>query len=255
MSARSRSRLFAAGVAVALLALTAVPVAAQDASPSPAPSAPPIAVPYDDSTALPAVPTPGAITDPAAVGWDHVTIWPDGKTLTVSFWNGAEGCFGLDRIEVIDTGAGIQVTPFVGFRADATNRRCIAVMQLYSTVVELPAPILGGGHPGIAGAGTLEAGQPIAPGAPLMAVEPQPWDAVTVAADGVSASVHFTGGVTDCYGLGRVDTPVQDGLQLIVVFYGHLANPAGGQTVCVSMAVFYWTPVTLPAPILLGGAL
>ena len=60
------------------------------------------------------MPTPGTITDPAPVGWDHVTIWPDGRTLTVSFWNGAEGCFGLDRVEVTDTGAGIAVTPYVG---------------------------------------------------------------------------------------------------------------------------------------------
>ena len=255
MSVRSRSRLLATSAAVALLTLTAVPAAAQAASPSAAPQPVPVAFPYDDSTALPAVPTPGAITDPAAVGWDHVTIWPDGRTLTVYFWNGAEGCFGLDRIEVTDTGAGIAVTPFIGFRADATNRRCIAVMQLYSTVVELPAPILGGGHADIAGTGFLEAGQPIEPGAPLMAVEPQPWDAVTIAADGVTSYVHFTGGVTDCYGLGRVDTPVQDGIQQVVLYYGHLANPAGGQTVCVSMAVFYWTPVTLPAPVLLGGAI
>lgn len=243
-------------LAATLLAVAAVaPAAAQSPAPSAVPgsSAAPAASPFP-STAIPAVPMPGGIVDPAPVAWDHVTISPDGVSLTVFFPNGAEGCFGLDRVEVTDTGAGMQVTPFIGFRADASNRRCTAEMQLYATVVELPAPILGGGDPGATGPAMVAVGEPIAAGAPLMAVEPQPWDAVTLAADGMTSYVHFTGGVADCYGLGRVETPAQDGLQLIVLYYGHLANPAGGQTVCVSMAVAWWTPVTLPVPILLGGA-
>jgi hypothetical protein len=249
MLLRPRSRILSALIATAALSLAALPAAAQ--SPSPVASAAPVTFPFDESTALPAVPKPGSITEPAAIGWDHVTVWPDGRTLTIWFWNGAEGCFGLERIEVEDTGAGLRITPFVGFRADATNVRCIASMQLYQTVVELPSPILGGGTPGLEGVqAAVDAGQAIAAGAPVTQLEPQPWDRVTVWPDGVTTAVHFTGGAADCYGLGRVDTPVQDGFQVIVVYYG----PTGGQQVCDAMAVFYWTPVTLTTPLLLGGA-
>jgi hypothetical protein len=257
MSVRVRSRRLVPLVAgVLLAALAATPVAAQSPSPagsSPAASPLPPTYPWDDAGAQPAAPTPGAITDPQPVGWDHVAVWPDGRTLTVYFWNGAEACYGLDRIELTETGAGLQVTPYVGFRVDASNVRCAAVMQLYATIVELPQRILGGGDPQAVG-GRVEPGQPIVAGAQLSMMEPQPWDAVTVAGDGVTGTVHFTGGVEECFGLGRVDTPVQDGLQQVIVYTGPIVDPADGPRVCVAMAVFYWTPVTLPAPLLLGGA-
>jgi len=88
----------------------------------------------------------------------------------------------------------------------------------------------------------------------LTSMEPQPWDRVTVGPDGVSAAVHFTSGVPECYGLGRVDTPVQDEIQVVVLYTGPLVPPPGGPTACDAMAVALWTPVTLPAPLFVGGA-
>lgn len=225
---------------------------AQDASPAPAtPAATPIAPPFDDTTAVAITPMPGAIVEPQPIGWDHVTIQPDGRTLTVFFWNGPDVCFGLDRVELVEVDGALRITPWVGFREDAADKRCTADLVLQSTMLLLETPILGGGLPGAAGArGTT----PIVPGAALMAVEPQPWTLVDVAADGATLLVSFSGGVAECHGLGRVDTPIVDGLQLVVIQSGHLADPAGGQTVCESSAVGYYTPIMLVEPLLLGGA-
>jgi hypothetical protein len=94
--------------------------------------------------AIPAVPDP-TITGEQPTAWDHVTVSPDGRTLTVYFYNGAEGCYGLKdvQVEVVD---GIPtITVLTGMRQDAISRLCIEIAQLYKTNVELDAPILGGG--------------------------------------------------------------------------------------------------------------
>jgi hypothetical protein len=102
----------------------------------------PTADPLDG--AIPVVPDP-TITGEQPTAWDHVTVSPDGRTLTVYFYNGAEGCYGLKdvQVEVVD---GIPtITVLTGMRQDAISRLCIEIAQLYKTNVELDAPILGGG--------------------------------------------------------------------------------------------------------------
>ncbi len=222
------------------------------------PSAPPETVapsgPHlvEDPGALPLTPMPGGIVDAQPVPWDQVTIWPDGRTLTVVFWNGPEPCFGLDRVEVTDTDGVPSVTPWVGVRADATDVRCTADLQRFSTVVELPDPILGGGVPDQPGVGWIDGpGTRIEPGAILASDRGTRWERVAVAADGRTLLVHFMGGIPECFGLDRVDLPVMDGLQMVSVRYGMLAD---GPDACILPGRHYAAVATLDAPVLLGGA-
>jgi len=213
------------------------------------PSAPPL---VDHPDAIQLVPMPGGIIDPQPVPWEQVTVWPDGRTLTIVFWNGPEPCFGLDRVEVTDVGGAQSITPWVGPRADATDMRCTADLHRVSTDIELPAPILGGGVPDQPGVGWGDgAGTPIEPGANLASDSGAQWDRVTVASDGRGLLIHFMGGIPECFGLDRVDLPVVDGLQLVSVRYGMLA---GGPDACILPARHYVTVAALDAPLLLGGA-
>jgi hypothetical protein len=198
------------------------------------------------------VPTPGAIVDPQPVPWQHVTISPDGVSLTVTFANGAEACFGLDRVEVTEGEDGIlTVTPFVGFREDAANVRCIAVMESYQTTITLDAPLLGGGVPGILGPIDYPADSAIiAPSGPLAAVEPQAWEAVQLGPDGATGFVAFTTGNPSCFGFDHVGGAMDGDLLLLSVFTGPVA---GGPQVCTMEAYLVQAPFTLEMPILLGG--
>jgi hypothetical protein len=99
-------------------------------------------VPADGAT--PAVPDP-TITGEQPTAWDHVTVSPDGRTLTVYFYNGAEGCYGLKDVNVEVVGGVPTITVLTGIRQDAISRLCIEIAQLYKTDVVLDAPILGGG--------------------------------------------------------------------------------------------------------------
>jgi hypothetical protein len=102
----------------------------------------PIVDPVDVAT--PAVPDP-TITGEQPTAWDHVTVSPDGRTLTVYFYNGAEGCYGLKDVQVDVVGGVPTITVLTGMRQDAISRLCIEIAQLYKTDVVLDAPILGGG--------------------------------------------------------------------------------------------------------------
>lgn len=142
-----------------LLALGAVsPVAAQDppASPDPGLTMEPgipgepggpgepgeePEVPFADG-ATPVVPEDG-LNDIIEVPWDHITVAPDGRTLTVYFWGGAEACYGLAGVLVDETGAAPVITLQTGTRPGVEV--CIAIAQLYSTQVVLDQPIVGGG--------------------------------------------------------------------------------------------------------------
>jgi hypothetical protein len=195
---------------------------------------------------------PGSIVEPQPQGWDHVTIWPDGRTLSVYFWNGAEACYGLDRVELTEVEDTLSVTLWTGFRADAANKRCTEIAQLYVTEVQLDAPILGGGQPGVTGAQPTTDAEVIVPDpGPYVSVEPQAWDRVDVGADGRSVWVDFAGGVADCYGLERVEFEPTELVPSLVLYTGLRLLPEG--TVCVAMLVFYRTPALLDSPILLGG--
>lgn len=217
---------------------------------SPDPGAGPVV--FDDN-ALPVAPTPGAIVDPQPIGWDHVTIWPDGRTLTVYFWNGAEACYGLDRVELTDVGGTLAITLHTGFREDAANVRCMEIAQLYSTDITLESPVLGGGMPGVTGSQPPSGLEPTAilPGTELLVEHIQPWDRVSVGPDGRSLWAWLSGGPEPCFGLARVELADVGDLPTLRLITG---APVGSETMdCVAMILEYRTPVAVPEPILLGG--
>ena len=92
--------------------------------------------------ATPVVPEEG-LNDIIEVPWDHITVGPDGRTLTVYFWSGAESCYGLAGVEVDETGAVPVITLQTGTRPGVEV--CVALAQLYSTEVVLEQPIIAGG--------------------------------------------------------------------------------------------------------------
>jgi hypothetical protein len=92
--------------------------------------------------ATPVVPEDG-LNDIIEVPWDHITVGPDGRTLTVYFWSGAESCYGLAGVEVDVTGPVPVITIQTGTRPGVDV--CVALAQLYSTEVVLDEPIVGGG--------------------------------------------------------------------------------------------------------------
>jgi hypothetical protein len=140
-----RSRL--ALVAGLLLATTLGAGAAVAQSPAAAdPSAPVTGSPTgpDLGGAIPVVPDP-AVTGEQPRAWESVTVGPDGRTLTVTFWNGAEACYGLKSVDVTVTDGVPTITLYTGMKPDAISKLCMDIAQLYSTVVVLDEPILLGG--------------------------------------------------------------------------------------------------------------
>lgn len=138
-----------------LLALTAVVPAgalAQSPAPSEAPAAKvavsPLCEPENAPLvagclvdAAPVEPDP-TLQDPQPVPFDHVTVGPDGTTLTVYFWMGAEPCTGLYGVEVQPTEGGIDLTILLGSPEDVASMTCIAIAELRSTVVTLDQPLV-----------------------------------------------------------------------------------------------------------------
>ncbi len=95
-----------------------------------------------DDGAIPVVPEDGLV-DVRTQGWDHITVAPDGRTLTVYFWAGVQDCYGLAGVTVDQTGDVPVIQLQVGTRPGAGA--CIDLAQLFSTTVVLETPILGGG--------------------------------------------------------------------------------------------------------------
>ena len=104
----------------------------------------PAASPDPTDGAIPAVPS-ADIVDPHPTAWTRIDVAPDGRTLTVYFWNGAAGCYGMQDVQVTVVDGLTTVTVYTGMLPEAVNRLCIEIAQLYKTVVVLDAPILGGG--------------------------------------------------------------------------------------------------------------
>ena len=133
-------------------ALLLVAVAASGAmAQSPSPVVPPdtsvdapAASPDPGDGAIPAMPNP-RVTGAAPTPWTRIDVAPDGRTLTVYFWNGAAGCYGMQDVQVTVVDGLTTVTVYTGMLPEAVNRLCIEIAQLYKTVVVLDAPILGGG--------------------------------------------------------------------------------------------------------------
>lgn len=94
----------------------------------------------DGATAV--VPEDG-LKDIVDTAWDHVVVAPDGRTLTVYFWSGADSCYGLAGVTVDLKGSVPTITLQTGTRPGVDV--CIAIAVLYSTQVVLDQPVLGGG--------------------------------------------------------------------------------------------------------------
>jgi len=142
---------------LAVAAVAPVGALAQAASPGEAPAGKVAVSPLCDPenaplvagclmTATPIEADP-SLQDPQPVPFDHVTVGPDGTTLTVYFWMGAEPCNGLYGVETTPTEGGIDLTVLVGTPEDAASMMCIAIAELRSTVVTLDAPLVVNGTP------------------------------------------------------------------------------------------------------------
>lgn len=89
-------------------------------------------------------PTPGLL-DPQPTPWERIEIGPDGRTLRVVFWNGVAECYGLERVDVEQVDGVLKVTVWTGTRPEAVDMACIAIAELYHTVVVLDEPLVMGG--------------------------------------------------------------------------------------------------------------
>lgn len=85
-----------------------------------------------------------------AQAWDHVSLSPDGRTLTVYFWGGVQGCYGLADVQVSRTTGGVAtVTLITGTPPAMGDFACIDVAAAYKTIVQLDEPLIvdGSGAP------------------------------------------------------------------------------------------------------------
>ena len=121
-------------------------VAAQDASPAPVMLEP---VPGSLVHGVPGGETVSAylevdpsIVDPTPTSWERLEIGPDGQSLRVFFSTGADGCYGLARVEVDRSGDVPIVSVWTGLRPDAATRPCDAMAYPYYTDVALDAPFV-----------------------------------------------------------------------------------------------------------------
>ena len=133
---RPRTRVGAALSAVAAVAILASAALGQDevlpGEPNP---------PWDDG-ALPAEVIPG-LENVRPVTWDHVLVGPDGRTLSVYFWNGPPECTGLADVEVEERTDEISILLWVGDVPGAEV--CVELAQLYRVLVLLDAQVFTGG--------------------------------------------------------------------------------------------------------------
>lgn len=134
-----------AGLLLATLSAGSALAQSPSAGPdTPVTGEPTTVMPQDGAT--PAVPNPN-VTGAQPVPYDHVTVGPDGRTLTIYYWYGAEGCYGLKQVDTAWTDQGLVITIWAGMLPEAVNRMCIDLAQLYSTVVVLDQPVfLNGGQ-------------------------------------------------------------------------------------------------------------
>jgi len=139
----SRRRLALALVSGLLLAAigggSALGQSASAGPDTPVTGSPPVSI-TPDGGATPAFPNP-AVTGAQPLAWDHITVSPDGRTLSIHYWHGAEGCYGLKEVTVAPIDGGYAVTLWAGMLPEAVNRICIAIAQLYVTQVTLDQPV------------------------------------------------------------------------------------------------------------------
>jgi hypothetical protein len=107
-----------------------------------APVVPPGPVQPGDG-ALVVEPEPG-IVDARPHAWDHITVAPDGKTVTIYYWGGVEDCYGLAGVDVQrDSDGLLKLTVMEGWRGDlAPDTACIEIALLKSVTITLDQPML-----------------------------------------------------------------------------------------------------------------
>jgi len=77
------------------------------------------------------------VVDLHRTAWDHIRISPNGKRLVVYFWMGAQDCYGLGKVKVVQDGGTLRIKLWTGTRAYAQDMACIDIAQLYKTVIYL----------------------------------------------------------------------------------------------------------------------
>ena len=108
-----------------------------------APPGDPDARPPLGDAALPVEPEPG-IVDARPHAWDHISIAPDGRTITVYYWGGVQDCYGLAAVDVQPDAQGrLQITVLEGRRGDlAPGTACIEIALLKSVTITLDEPLV-----------------------------------------------------------------------------------------------------------------
>jgi hypothetical protein len=77
------------------------------------------------------------VVDLHRTAWDHIRISANGKRLVVYFWMGAQDCYGLGKVNVVQKGGTLKIKLWTGTRATAKDMACIDIAQLYKTVIYL----------------------------------------------------------------------------------------------------------------------
>jgi hypothetical protein len=80
----------------------------------------------------------------------------------------------------------------------------------------------------------------------MAGVRPTAWDHVDVGPDGRTLTIVYTGGVSPCYVLDRVDVDEEPDTVTITLYQGHEPNADG---VCIDIALLYSTQVVLAEPL------
>jgi hypothetical protein len=143
-SPRFALSLMSALLLVAVAASGAIAQSASSVVPPDTSVEAPAASPDPTDGAIPAVPS-ADIVDPHPTPWTRIDVAPDGRTLTVYFWNGAAACNGLKDVRVTVVDGLTTVTVLTGLTPQAMFTTCVEALFEYKTVVGLDAPILGGG--------------------------------------------------------------------------------------------------------------
>ena len=126
-----------AGLLLTLAGTTGVLAQDAFAAPSPVPEATP-----GPNGAIPVVPDPTVIGDGQPTPWESITVSPDGATLTVTYWSGVQGCYGLKGVETSSADGVLTVTVLTGRLQSAMGKMCIQQVFLYETTVTLDQPLI-----------------------------------------------------------------------------------------------------------------
>ena len=133
------ARAFLSGLLLVAIGAGGALAQSPSAGPDSPVGSPPVTAPTGDA-ATPAVPNPD-VTGAQPVPFERVTVAADGRTLTIYYWHGVEGCYGLKDVTVTATEGGYAITVWAGMLPEAVNRMCIDMAQLYSVEVVLDAPV------------------------------------------------------------------------------------------------------------------